>query len=173
VTAELLELQDKKACDLNLTIPDNAELEGVAATVEIDNAHTVPGSAVLRAKNGSGAWIVSCPSYGGAEQQDLPARRGTAPRRLEVLSPSDGVVTIDGRELGKVPQVAQVSAKFVNVRVELEPGVAIERWVPVNEDTNIRLPRPKKKKADEVEPAKEKAPEKEPVRRRGKRAAAD
>lgn len=173
VSAELLELQDKKPCDLTLQVPENAELEGVAATVEIDNAHTVPGSAVLRAKNGTGAWIVRCPSYGGAEQQDLPARRGNAPRRLEVLSPSDGVVTIDGKELGKVPQVATVSAKFVNVRVELEPGVAIERWVPVNEDTNIRLPRPKKKKPDEVEPAKEKAPEKEPVRRRGKRAAAD
>lgn len=174
VTAELLELQEKRPCDLALTVPGNADLEGVAATVEIDNAHTVQGSAVLRAKNGSGAWIVRCPSYGGAEQQTLPTRRGVGRQKLEILSPSDGVVSVDGRELGKVPQTTEVESRFVNVRVELEPGVAIERWVPVNDDTSIRLPRPKKKKADEVEaPTKEAPPEKEPPRRRGKKAGGD
>ena len=73
----------------------------------------------------------------------LAERKGRRQVELDILETTPATAYIDGTQSGPLPVKKTVMAGFRVVRVELEDHSHTERWVPVFEDTILKMPVPK------------------------------
>jgi hypothetical protein len=142
VSTELAPLKSEP-CEVDLDVPSGAQLESVIGdTRALGSKYRVPGAMVLRATNIRGAWIVRCPSLGGTEAQKITSTAMMTTPHATISEPTGATVTIDGEKVGIVPLQASISAGFAKFKIELGDS-AIERWIPIFTNTELRLPNPK------------------------------
>ena len=140
---DLVPLEDRPPCRIQLKTPQAERLSAVAANVKVSETYRIKGAAVLRSSSGRGAWLVRCPSLGGTTVVGLKARLRPSTHRLAILSPPGASIAIDGQAEGKVPYRGEIRGRFVLVRAETVRSGASERWIPLFAPTRLKMPTPR------------------------------
>jgi hypothetical protein len=143
ISTNLLPLEYREPCMVNLRLPPNMQLEGVTGGLESYGAFRIPSALVVRAVPHGGAWLVRCPEFGGLDAQTLPPHAPFVRRELEIVEPRGAVAFVGHSNVGVVPVKTSTTGGFARVRIAVDGGSAIERWIPVFADTELRMPLPR------------------------------
>ncbi len=141
----LLPLSSEAGCEVELVAPEGIALEGLETDLSDSPPTEVPGSMVVRAKEGqvfAGARLVRCPELGGRSRQDLRFDKRWAPASLRITAPAGTTAFVDEKPLGSVPLTHKTSAAFSFVRVVDASARASERWVATRTETEVQMPAP-------------------------------
>lgn len=139
IVAELLPAPDR-SCGIELEA--GVAFEGVGFELGTGAAQSIPGAAVVRAKDGqavTGARIVRCPDVGGAAPKlRLAARRG--PVSVRITHPPGASAAFDGEAIGSLPVAHKTDRSFAEVRIDDGNGRAVSRWVPTATEVEVQMP---------------------------------
>jgi hypothetical protein len=138
VSTALLPLEYHDPCDVDLSVPQGVQLEGVGGELQAGTKAKIPSALIVRALPNEGAWLVRCPELGGASAQVLA--RHSAKRRvtLSITDPKDTPVYLQGVKIGMAPVETATTSRFMALRIG-DGDAAIDRWVPVFADTDVRI----------------------------------
>ena len=121
---------DTKPCHIK-TPPSRKLYQAIYG--EKSNTHgelKINGAAVVRTMpEGSGAWIVKCPSLGGQQHESLMPK----PRQLtefQVVAPKNAWLYVDNQLTGRVPQFWQQFASFAKIQLQTSAKKFVTRYVP-------------------------------------------
>jgi hypothetical protein len=141
ISAQLTPIPANQRCEVTVDVPAGMLLEGVGFQIDPTSSKIpLPGAGIVRGTNEHGAWILRCPSLGGAERRRISPMASVS-ARLSVSDPVGAKVSIEGQEAGVAPLQKIMTPGFVKVRIETKDD-AEERWVPAFTDIALRMTKP-------------------------------
>ena len=143
-------------CPVEVQAPGSQPLEVVGLDLKPTQKkrYDIPGAVVMRSREGHGAWLVRCGTYGGQRRHRFVSRARSQTVDVQVLRPESAQLSVAGIDVGEAPAESTVAAGFIRVKAALsEPAADVVRWVPAFADMRVQLPRPIPNKRAKSAPA--------------------